>query len=105
MLCALGAPSELQQLTAGGVEAVCGAAFTRLAATLEAEDSVLELALDNGSLFAGERSIPLCEVEVELKSGNRIAADAYASILASRYGLQPLRSSKFKRALALRQEK
>ena len=105
MLCALGAPSELQQLTAGGVEAVCGAAFTRLAATLEAEDSVLELALDNGCLFAGERSIPLCEVEVELKSGSRIAADAYASILASRYGLQPLRSSKFKRALALRQEK
>ena len=103
-LCKLGAPSELRELTSKGVQAVCGARFTRLAATVEAENAVLEVALDSGVLFAGERQEPLCEVEVELKSGNRAAADRFALEMAQEYGLRTLHASKFKRALALREE-
>ena len=103
-LCKLGAPSELAALTRTGIQAVCGARFTRLAATVEAEDAVLEVALDSGVLFAGQRQEPLCEVEVELKSGDRASADRFAQELAQAYGLQILHASKFKRALALREE-
>ena len=100
-LCKLGAPSELLALTAGGVMPVCGAEFTRLAAEVEADGSVLEVALDLGRLFAGERETPLCEIEVELKAGETAAADRFAGALAARFGLNELTDSKFKRARAL----
>lgn len=101
-LCKLEAPGELAVLTARGVQPVCGAAFTRLAATVSHGDAVLEVALDRGILFAGQHQTPLCEVEVELKAGSRAAADAFAAALGEKFGLQPLKDSKFKRALALR---
>lgn len=100
-LCKLSGRPELLELTAGGVEPVCGARFTRIAKVLELEDCVVELALDEGVLSGGGREIPLCEVEVELKSGSREGACAYAAALAALFGLEPESSSKFRRALAL----
>ena len=63
--------------------------------------SLLELALDRGVLTGGGREIPLCEVEVELKSGSREAVLAFAKELAQRFDLAPETRSKFRRALAL----
>lgn len=103
-LCKLGAPEDLMSLTRDGVVPVCGARFTRLAAEFTWEDSVLELALDNGVLFSGSREIPLCEVEVELKSGSRETAVTFARLLAAKYGLQREEKSKFRRALALKED-
>lgn len=100
-LCKLGAPQELVLLTAGGVEPVCGAAFTRLAQKVELEDCTVEVALDQGELFGGEKIQPLCELEVELKEGEASAARNFALILATKYRLLPENKSKFKRALAL----
>lgn len=104
ILCKLGGPRELLSLTAGGVVPVCGAAFTRLAGQVCLNGTRLELALDRGKLTAGNLEAPLCEVEVELKEGAPADADRYAAELARRYGLTPLPTSKFKRALALRTE-
>lgn len=103
-LCKLGGPAELLTLTQNGVIPVCGAEFTRLAATVALEDGTVEVALDSGRLFAGSRETPLCEVEVELKSGSREAADRFATALAETHGLQILTKSKFKRAYALREK-
>ncbi|MBO5952688.1 MAG: CYTH domain-containing protein [Oscillospiraceae bacterium] len=103
-LCKLGAPADLRSLTREGVMPVCGARFTRRAATVTLGDTVLELALDSGSLFSGKRQIPLCEVEVELKQGERAQAMAYGKLLAQKYGLVPDKKSKFRRALALWRE-
>jgi len=100
-LCKLGAPADLPQLTAGGVVPVCGARFTRVAKLLVMDDLTVELALDQGILLGGGKTVPLCEVEVELKSGTRQAADAFANFLAVRFGLTPEKGSKFRRALAL----
>ena len=100
-LCKLGAPRELLSLTQNGVQPICGAAFTRRAATGSVEGAEVEVALDEGILFAGERREPLCELEVELKSGSHEAADAFAEALAERLGLRELKDSKFKRARAL----
>lgn len=100
-LCKRGAPSELRSLTADGVVPVCGAAFTRHARRIELPGGAVEVALDTGELFAGEKRQPLCELEVELKAGGPAVAQEYALILAAKYGLRPEKKSKFKRALAL----
>ena len=104
-LCKLGAPKELVTLTQGGVIQVCGARFTRLAGAISAEGCTLELALDSGVLMGGGKTAPLCEVEVELKSGDDTAAVTYAQGLAQRFGLVPQPKSKYRRALELTRTK
>lgn len=103
-LCKLGAPENLISLTQKGVNPVCGARFTRKALTLENDQGMVELALDRGILFAGDREIPLCEMEVELKEGTTGFAAGVAQMLAEKYDLQPETKSKFQRARALREE-
>ena len=61
----------------------------------------MELALDQGQLMGGGKSIPLCEVEVELKQGEPAALAAFAALLQSSYPLKPEKKSKFRRALSL----
>ena len=102
-LCKLGCPENLPALTQEGLIPVCGARFTRLASTVAYGETTLEIALDRGILFAGDKEIPLCEIEVELKAGTPAQAVAYAQALAQRFGLAPEPGSKFKRALALRE--
>ena len=101
VLCKLGCPVDLPMLTKDGLNAICGARFTRMAKTVELESCVVEIAVDSGVLFSGGREEPLCEVEVELKSGSREEAEGYAVALAERYSLVPEEKSKFRRALAL----
>ncbi len=100
-LCRSGAPMELMTMTAGGVVPLCGARFTRLAATLEWEDCTVELALDQGVLTGRGRELPFAEVEVELKSGEETAAVAFAESLAAEFGLTPEEKSKQQRAMEL----
>ena len=103
-LCKLGAPHTLLLSAALGVQEVCGARFTRQAATLEIEGAVVEIALDRGILTGGGKEIPLCEIEVELKEGSDAAAIAFAAALAEKYGLKTEHRSKYRRALNLAQE-
>lgn len=100
-LCAQGAPEELLALTASGVRPLCGAKFTRLAKTIPLDEGVVELALDQGCLLGADQQIPLCEVEVELKSGPDQAAQTFAHQLAQAFGLIPEPKSKLVRALEL----
>lgn len=100
-LLALGCPKVLPVLMAEGVVPVCGARFTRRAKTVVLPEGTVELALDKGVLFGGGREEPLCEVEVELKVGTAQLCDAFAKTLAEEFQLTPLKSSKFRRALAL----
>ena len=83
---------------------VCGAKFTRLAATLQMDKATVELALDKGLLLGGGRECPLMEVEIEYKSGSESAAEAFAFALAQEQGLVPEKKSKFKRAMDLAAE-
>ena len=69
--------------------------------SLEFRGAELELALDRGVLLGGGKEIPLCEVEVELKSGAPEDAVAFAETMAKDFGLRPEHKSKFRRALAL----
>jgi triphosphatase len=103
-LCKLGCPAELPQLCEEGLIPICGARFTRRAGTFTLRDCVLELALDEGVLLGGGKELPLCELEVEHKSGDREATDSFAQQLADIYGLAEEEKSKFARALALYRE-
>lgn len=80
---------------------VCGARFTRWAKILELSDCTVEIALDEGVLLGGGKEIPLCEMEVERKSGREESAAQWAQQLAAQYGLLPEMESKFRRASAL----
>lgn len=100
-LCKLSNMPELCDWTAGGLEYVCGARFVRIAKLLTFPEFTAELALDRGVLTGGGREIPLCEAEVELKSGSPEALRDFARGLAEKYGLVSENGSKFRRALEL----
>lgn len=100
-LISMGAPADLAELTREGLVHTCGAKFTRLAKTLAIPGGSVELALDQGYLLGGSQTEPLCELEVELKTGSQEACDTFAEAISTRFGLLPEQKSKFARALAL----
>lgn len=95
---------ELEELAGRGIVPTCGARFTRRALALDLGESQVELALDEGYLVGGEKELPFAEVEVELKSGSKADAAAFAALLAGKHGLTPEKRSKHLRAMALGQE-
>jgi inorganic triphosphatase YgiF len=101
VLCKLSNWPELAVLAEKGLEIACGAKFIRRAAAVTQPDCLLEIALDSGVLMGGGREVPLCELEIELKSGSEAAASQYAAILAAQFGLRREPKSKFARAKEL----
>lgn len=98
-LAALGAPVPPADTP---LQVLCRADFIRRAVLLRLDDgSTAELALDLGTLSGATRSLPLCELELELKSGEPAAVRAFAEALAARFSLRPEPLSKFARASAL----
>lgn len=102
-LCEASAGKELLPTAAGKLVEVCGARFTRLAASLEVPGATVELALDQGVLIGNGKELPFAEVEVELKEGSEAAVTAFAASLAAEYGLKPEYKSKVARARQLAQ--
>ena len=99
-LAALGAPVPPADTP---LQVLCRADFIRRAVLLRLDDgSTAELALDLGTLSGATRSLPLCELELELKSGEPAAVRAFAEALAARFALRPEPLSKFARASALK---
>lgn len=98
-----GAPAELTQLLADQpLHPVCAAQFTRRACQVSFPDgTVCELCGDVGALTGDGKEEALCEIEVELKSGDAAAAQAFAQELQARFDLQEEPRSKFARASAL----
>ena len=101
MLCKQGAPLDLMVLTVNGIVPTCGARFTRMAKMVELGGCTVEIALDQGVLLGGGKEQPLCEVEVELKSGSQEMAVAFAKMLSEEFSLQAEFLSKFRRAMIL----
>ena len=100
-LCKLQIPDGLAALVKDGLVQTCGARFTRLAKTIVLENTTVELALDQGFLLGGGKTLPFAEVEVELKAGSEETAVAFAEDLAREFGLSSEPKSKQRRALEL----
>lgn len=103
-LCRESGIADLPELLAQGLVPVCGARFTRIAKTVQWDDGVLELALDEGVLTGNGKEAPLCEIEVELKKGTPEAAACCGSWLKKTFSLEPESKSKFRRAKDLAQK-
>lgn len=99
-LAAQGAPGDLPDPET--LTCVCRADYHRRALLLRfADGSEAELAVDEGFLMGRTARLPLCELELEMKSGGPEAARAFLSALSSRYHLTPLEQSKYARASKL----
>ena len=98
-----GAPRELRSILKGRkLEPVCGADFQRRSVCLYLEDGVrIEMAGDSGDLFAGERKMSFCELELELLYGDAASLLPLCQQLMTDYGLEEERRSKYSRARSL----
>ncbi len=101
LLVAQGAPREVWKLATEGLKSICGAKFTRIVRTINLGEAEVELALDYGLLLGGDKSEPFYELEIEVKSGDKVVAGRYAYSIAAEYNLEVETKSKFARALAL----
>lgn len=96
------ARAGLEHLVAGSAVApMATAMFARTLRPLRAGSSAIELAFDIGTIRAGAREAPLCEVELELKEGRLADLLALARDLPLGPDLQWSVASKTARALAL----
>jgi inorganic triphosphatase YgiF len=78
--------------------------FERTCWTVHRRDrSVIEIALDIGQIVTGDKSAPICELELELLAGQPQALFAIAQELASHIAVLPLAMSKAARGYALGQ--
>lgn len=73
----------------------------RLAYQLELDACTCELSCDTGMLKRNEASDPISEIELEYKSGDIAAFDAFAYQLQTEFDLQPQPLSKLARILRL----
>jgi inorganic triphosphatase YgiF len=80
---------DIKRLTRGSLlEPVFETLVTRTARRLYTDQGELELALDEGVVRAGTTENPLCEAELELKSG---AADGLLQVAAKLFASEPIR--------------
>lgn len=86
---------------AAGLAPICGASFTRSCLLLEVEGGKVELALDEGVLTGSGRTLPLREVELELKEGSDRVLLTFGPEFAAKYRLEREPLSKFARAKRL----
>jgi inorganic triphosphatase YgiF len=101
LLAADGAPDELLSLS-GPLVPRCAIRFTRTAAPLSLPGgSTAELALDRGSLSAGEKQEAFLELELELLTGQPDEMAALAAYLEAKHSLTKELNSKYARALRL----
>lgn len=76
--------------------------FQRQILELHCEDgTIVELALDLGEIRAGDKTEPICELELELKKGQVETVLALGKKVALDYDLLPGNLSKFSRGLIL----
>ena len=100
-LIAQGAPEELAEIARNAVR-FCGAEFLRVSADLLlGGGTVAELSCDVGSLLGATATMPLCEVELELKDGAVAPMLTFGAALAERFGLVEESRSKLSRAMEL----
>ena len=75
--------------------------FTRNRIRIDYEQSILEVALDEGVIVAGARSLEFRELEIETYSGNKDDLLSVGKTIADKYGLEPELKTKFARGVDL----
>ena len=88
----------LKDKTLGGIMKVY---VSRKTVRVDTGEGIFEIALDNGKIVAGSGTCPVCEMEIELYSGNQEEMLKLGEKLQQKYDLEPEKRSKYARGLAL----
>jgi triphosphatase len=75
--------------------------FTRKKFRIDSNDTICEVSIDEGEIIAGDRSLPIHELEIELFSGDLEELLHIGEDIASRYRLEPEELSKYARGKML----
>lgn len=73
--------------------------FLRRKIRVDTGRSILELAIDTGDIITNFGNVPICELEIELFSGEQEDVIAIGDVLVQKYSLVPLDESKYARGL------
>ncbi len=92
----------LEELT-GGAELVpmISSLVVRRSFRIDTGASICEVSLDKGRIAAAGKEDPVCEMEIELFSGDQDEMAELGAEIAEKYGLIPEERSKFARGLRL----
>lgn len=75
--------------------------FLRRRLRIDTGRSILEVAIDTGDIISGFGNLPICELEIELFSGEQEDVLAIGQVLIDKFNLVPLNESKYSRGLKL----
>ncbi len=87
-----------------GLVEICQTKFTRKIITAGFGDSLFEICLDDGFCIAGEKRVPICEMEIELISGNTADVIEFGHLIMENSEGEFSNESKLGRCLALLDE-
>ncbi|NLY70250.1 MAG: CYTH domain-containing protein [Clostridiales bacterium] len=73
--------------------------FIRRRIRLDTHKSIFELAIDTGEIITNDGTLPICELEIELFSGEEEDLLSIGEYVAEKYQLTPLNESKYARGL------
>ena len=73
--------------------------FIRRRIRVDTQNSIVELAIDTGEIITNDGTLPICELEIELFSGEEGDLQSIGETLAEKYELSPLNESKYARGL------
>ena len=73
--------------------------FLRRRKRLAYASTIMELAVDSGSIITDKGEVPIMEIELELFAGDAEATRKLGDIIAEKYGLKVKISSKFRDGL------
>ncbi len=75
--------------------------FVRELFRVKLNESIIEVCMDQGDIYVGDETAPICEMEMELQSGIIEDVKTLGEMIENAYGLVPSRKSKFARGLEL----
>lgn len=99
-------PDELLKALLDGIsdddlESICTTVFERTVYTFGYGDSIMEACFDYGKIIAGDKKEGICELELELSSGDVEDLKDMAQFIVENSTGVPFNESKFKRARKL----
>ena len=97
-------PDSLGEVDTAALSPVFCTDFERKVIDIQWQGAQIELALDWGSVIAGNRTQPISEVELELKAGDESALTSFAQELGKVVPLKPENSSKAERGYRLAEQ-
>ncbi len=94
----------LEGVTEDELKPICSTVFNRTTYMFGFGDSMMEACFDDGVIRAGDKEDTICELELELESGDVVDLKDMAEFIIENTGARPFNESKFKRCLALLDE-